>query len=121
MRLWKKDYDDILLDGSPHETLGFSKNKGYYDVPAILQKFMIKNYNLNSIEQIDDIKKQLISRKILIINAREILSNNTIPVQELKNLIEEIKIFLKKCGGSLGRIGDQFLILTPSPQIKISN
>jgi SepF-like predicted cell division protein (DUF552 family) len=120
MKFWKKEYDDILMDGNPQETLGFSKDKNYYEVSNnIFQKFMIKNYNLNSTTQIGDIKKQLMSRKVLIINAKELLENQSLTKQELKNWLDEIRVFLKKCGGSMGRINDCVLILTPSPSIKL--
>jgi len=118
LKIWKKDFDDILGDGSPHETLGFTKEKNY--VLPMIQNFLIKKYNFKSIEQVNDIKQQLTGRSILIINARELLSNDTIPIQELKNGINEIKSFLNERGGSIGRIGDQYLILTPSPHIKMT-
>ena len=86
-----------------------------------MPKFLIKKYNFKSIEQINDIKKQLLGRRILIINTKELLTNSEIPIQELKHGIDKIKSFLKNCGGSIGRIGDQYLILTPSPHVKISN
>ena len=121
MKFWKKEYDDILGDGSPHETLGFAKERNYLQVPYMIQKFLIKKYNLQSIEQVEDIKQQLLGRKILVINAKELLENNKIPIQELKYCIEEIKSFLEMRGGSIGRIGDQYLILTPSPHVKIAN
>lgn len=120
MKFWKKEFDDILGDGSPHETLGFTKEKNYLQVPMMIQKFLIKKYNFRSIEQIEDIKNQLSGRTILIINARQLLENNAIPLQELKIGIDEIKSFLNERGGSIGRIGDQYLILTPSPHIKMT-
>ncbi len=120
VKLWKgkEDVDDIL--GSPHETMGFSKEKNYLELSSIIQKFLIKKYNFRSIEQVEDIKRQLRGRKILIINAKEILEKG-VNVIELKQAIEDIKIFLNECGGSIGRLGDQYLILTPSPHIKIAN
>ncbi|MFX1394753.1 MAG: cell division protein SepF [Promethearchaeota archaeon] len=121
MKFWKKEYEDILGDGSPHETLGFTKERNYLQIPAMIQKFLIKKFDFNSIEQIGEIKKQLSRRKILIINARELLNNDTIPIQALKSCIDEIKTFLEERGGSIGRIGDQYLILTPSPHVKIAN
>ena len=121
MKFWKKEFDDILGDGSPHETLGFTKDRNYLQVSnAMIQNFLIKKYNFKSIEQVNDIKQQLTSKSILIINARELLNNDTIPIQELKNSINEIKSFLNERGGSIGRIGDQYLILTPSPHIKMT-
>jgi len=115
-----KKLDENEFLGSPHEAMGFTKNDNYLQVSSIIQKFLIKKYNFRSIEQVDDIKKQLRGRKILIINVQEILErlNN---LDELKQAIDDLKKFLEKCGGSIGRLGDQYLILTPSAHIKIAN
>jgi len=111
-RFWKKFDDDLL--GSPEETMGFSR-----EFSALKQSFMIKKYDFSSLEQIEDIKKQLLNRNILIVNAKEILQN--IDVTKLKRGIEDLKLFLRDNGGSMGRLGDQYLILTPNNLVKISN
>jgi SepF-like predicted cell division protein (DUF552 family) len=114
----KKQADEII--GSPLETMGFSKStKALYS--KMMQSFTIKLYEFSSIDQVEDIKKQLLGRKILVINAKEILENGLIPVTDLKRGIDEIKAFLREHGGSLGRIGDQYLILTPNASVRISN
>ena len=112
-KFWgKKDDTDLL--GSPHDTMGFSK-----EYSSLLQNFIIRKYDFSNLNQVNDIKKQLLGRRILLINAKEILENGE--VSELKSCIEELKIFLRENGGSIGRLGDQYLILTPCPQIKIAN
>ena len=58
--LWKKDNYDILNESSPHETFGFPKERNFLQFPPVIQNFLIKTYNFNSIEQIDDIKKYLV-------------------------------------------------------------
>ncbi len=115
VRLLNRKDNDILL-GSAKDTLGFSK-----DGNSIFQNFLIKIYDFFSITQIDDIKKELMGRKILIIDAKKILQNKTTNILDLKKSIDELKIFLREIGGSLGRIGDQYLILTPNSTIKIAN
>ncbi len=120
LKLWKRENDDILSNGSPYETLGFSKEKNYLQMSTVFQNFLIKKYDFSSIKQVPEIKKQLQGRNILIINAETVLNNNK-TLEELKEAIEELKGFLKKCGGSIGRIGDHYLILTPSSSIKIAN
>ncbi len=112
-KLWGKKEDSILL-GAPQETMGFSK-----EYSSLLHNFIIKKYDFSNLEQIADIKKQLNGRRILIINAKKILEN--VDISELKRGIEDIKNFLRDRGGSMGRIGDQYLILTPNAHIKISN
>ncbi len=112
-KFWgKKDDTDLL--GSPQETMGFSK-----EYSSLLQNFIIRKYDFTNLAQVEDIKKQLLGRKILLINAREILKN--IDVSELKRGIEDLKAFLRENGGSMGRLGDQYLILTPNAHIKIAN
>ena len=105
--------NDELL-GSPQEAMGFSK-----EYSSLLQNFIIKKYDFSDINQVEDIKKQLLGRKILLINAKEILEN--VEISELKSGIEDIKMFLRENGGSMGRLGDQYLILTPNNHIKIAN
>lgn len=105
--------DDELL-GSPQETMGFSK-----EYSSLLHNFIIKKYDFSNLNQVEDIKKQLLGRKILLINAKEILEN--VEISELKGGIEELKVFLRENGGSMGRLGDHYLILTPNTHIKIAN
>lgn len=110
----KKDEDDLLE--SPKETLGFTK-----DFSSVIQEFLIKKYDFSDLDQVEDIKKQLMNRKVLIINANKILENGKVHVLDLKRVIDELKQFLRKNGGSLGRLGDKYLILTPNSHIRISN
>jgi SepF-like predicted cell division protein (DUF552 family) len=67
----------------------------------------------------EDIKKQLLNRKILLINTKELLEKTE--VSELKRSLEDLKSFLRENGGSIGRLGNQYLILTPNAHIKIAN
>ena len=112
-KLWGKKNDSDLL-GSAQEAMGFSK--GY---SSLLHNFVIKKYDFSNLNQLEDIKKQLLGRRILLINAKEILENGE--VSQLKSCIEELKIFLRENGGSIGRLGDHYLILTPNSHIKIAN
>lgn len=112
-KFWGKKEDNELL-GSPQETMGFSR-----EYSSLLQNFVIRKYDFSNPNQIDDIKNQLMKQKILIINAKEILKN--IDVSELKGVIENLKSFLRENGGSLGRLGENYLIMTPNAHIKIGN
>ena len=114
MARFKGKKEDIELLGSPQEAMGFSK-----EYSSLLQNFLIKKYDFSSLDQIEDIKKQLLGRRILIINATEI--HEKIDISELKRGIEDLKAFLRENGGSMGRLGDQYLIVTPNSYVKISN
>ncbi|MBD3196421.1 MAG: DUF552 domain-containing protein [Candidatus Lokiarchaeota archaeon] len=110
----KKEENDYLE--SPKETLGFSK-----ELASAFQDFIIKKFDFLDLSQIDEIKTQLKNRRILIINAKEILEGGKIKLLELKQVIDELKTFLRSLGGSIGRIGDNYMILTPNSQVRIAN
>ena len=112
-KFWVKRGNDELL-GSPHETMGFSK-----EYSSLLQSFTIRKYDFSNLNQVEDIKNQLLKRKILIINAKKVLEH--VDVSELKKCIEDLKSFLRENGGSMGRLGDDYLIMTPNANVKISN
>jgi len=112
-KFWGKKDDNEFL-GSPQETMGFSK-----EYSSLLQHFTIRKYDFTNLNQVEDIKKQLLKRKILIINAKDILEY--VDVSELKRTIEDLKHFLRENGGSMGRLGEHFLIVTPNAHIKIAN
>ncbi|MFX1236783.1 MAG: cell division protein SepF, partial [Promethearchaeota archaeon] len=76
-------------------------------------------YDFKSLEQIHDIKKQLRARKILILNFRELLQDKQVPVELLKRTIDELKFFLSENGGSIGRLGEYYLILTPNSNVRM--
>ena len=112
-KFWKKYAENDLLS-SPEETMGFSR-----ELSSLKECFTIKKYDFSSLEQVDQIKKELLGKRILILNAADILKN--IDITQLKRGIEDIKSFLRENGGSMARLGDQYLILTPNSWVKISN
>jgi len=111
-RLWKKVETDLL--STPEETMGFSR-----EFSSLNQSFTIKKYDFSSLEQVEEIKKQLLGKRILILNAKDLLKN--IDITKLKRGIEDLKSFLRENGGSMARLGDEYLILTPNSWVKISN
>ena len=94
--------------------MGFSK-----EYSSLLQNFIIRKYDFTNLNQVEDIKNQLLKRKILILNAKNILEN--VDVSELKRGIEDLKSFLRENGGSMGRLGEHYLIMTPNAHVKIAN
>ena len=118
VKFWKKEETDLLFS-TPRETMGFTKDKSEFAASSFSQTYTIKRYDFSSVKQVEDIKNQLLAKKILILNAHDLLENEGIPINELKNAVEDIKAFLNENGGSIGRIGDQFLVLTPNTHVKI--
>ncbi len=111
-RLWKRVEADLL--STPEETMGFSR-----EFSSLKQSFIIKKYDFSSLEQVEEIKKQLLGKRILILNTKDLLKN--IDITKLKRGIEDLKSFLRENGGSMARLGDEYLILTPNSYVKISN
>ena len=111
-RFWKKVEADLL--SSPEETMGFSR-----ELSSLKESFTIKKYDFTSLEQVEEIKRELLGKRILILNATDVLKN--IDITQLKRGIEDLKSFLRENGGSMARLGDQYLILTPNSWVKISN
>ncbi len=109
-RLWKKVEADLL--SSPKETMGFSRE-------LLKESFTIKKYDFSSLEQVEQIKKELLSKRILILNATDILKN--VDITQLKRGIEDLKSFLRENGGSMARLNEEYLIMTPNSSVKISN
>ena len=112
VRFWKKVETDLL--SSPEETMGFSR-----ELSSLKESFTIKKYDFSSLEQVEQIKKELLSKRILILNATDILKNIDIP--QLKRGIEDLKSFLRENGGSMARLNEEYLIMTPNSSVKISN
>ncbi|MHA1271923.1 MAG: cell division protein SepF [Promethearchaeota archaeon] len=115
LKFWKKDEE---LINSPREAMGISRTIESF---SGIQNYLIKMYKLTSTTQIREIKDLLLKNNVLIINAKEILEDNAITIEELKDMIDELREFIAKYGGSIGRIGDQYLILTPNVHIRISS
>ena len=111
-RYWKKVEADLL--SSPEETMGFSR-----ELTSLKESFTIKKYDFSSLEQVEEIKKELLSKRILILNASDVLKN--IDITQLKRGIEDLKSFLRENGGSMARLNDEYLIMTPNSSVKISN
>ncbi len=111
-RLWKKVEADLL--SSPSETMGFSR-----ELSSLKESFTIKKYDFSSLEQVEQIKNELLSKRILILNAKDILKN--IDITRLKRGIEDLKSFLRENGGSMARLNEEYLIMTPNSSVKISN
>ena len=111
-RFWKKVEEDLL--STPEETMGFSR-----EFSSLKESFTIKKYDFTSLEQVEEIKRELLGKRILILNATDVLKS--IDITRLKRGIEDLKSFLRENGGSMARLGDQYLILTPNSWVKISN
>ena len=104
-RYWKKVEADLL--SSPEETMGFSR-----ELSSLKQSFTIKKYDFSSLEQVEEIKKELLGKRILILNAKDILKN--IDITKLKRGIEDLNLVKRESNGWTltiegGKICDDYL------------
>lgn len=81
--------------------------------------YYVTRSKLKSLDDIEKIKMDLERGYILILDASDLLKSNTLSVLELKRAIDQIRGFCKDMGGSIGRIGEEFLVITPDSSIKI--
>ena len=121
LKFWKNSEDEEIFT-SPKKIIGFSKESDDLvnpneDMPG--QRYLITKFRFERLRQLQTIKNELLNKKILIIHANSILRNKNIPVKQLKEGIEDLKSFIRESGGSIGRIGEEYLIITPNSNIQI--
>jgi SepF-like predicted cell division protein (DUF552 family) len=80
----------------------------------------VKCAQFKSLEDVETVKKDLASGNILILNAREILESKVLSVLELKRAVDQIRAYARELGGSMGRIDDNTMIITPNPYIRLN-
>ena len=72
-----------------------------------------------SLNDIEPIQRNLKNGNIMLLNTEKLLKSRSI--LELKRVIDQLRGSCNELGGSIGRVGNNFLILTPSPFIRIGN
>ncbi|MHA1731510.1 MAG: cell division protein SepF [Promethearchaeota archaeon] len=88
--------------------------------PKDLGTTVVKSLALKNLDQVPEVKRELKSGNMLILDAAALMENTEFSIIELKRAIEQVRAFVKELGGSMGRLGDQYLILTPSPNLRLS-
>ena len=79
----------------------------------------IKMMEFSSLNDIEPIQRNLKNGNIMLLNTEKLLKSRSI--LELKRVIDQLRGSCNELGGSIGRVGSNFLILTPSPFIRIGN
>lgn len=121
MGWFKKDFDlgtqaaEIQQYDSMDGFANFSKNP--LNNMCLIK--MAEFNSMNNLDEIDNIKENLADGNIIILNANALLENHKDKLLEIKRAIELLRSFCREIGGSIGRIGDNFLIMTPNPYIRI--
>ena len=87
----------------------------------ISQETYIKNCVVAEMTDFDLVKQDLERGHIIVINMEEILSNREIDILDVKRAVERIRGFCIEKGGNIGRIGENFLIITPNGNFGFRN
>lgn len=80
----------------------------------------IKTLPFQSLNQVASAQDELRRGNILILDANEFLNQGEDKVLEFKRGLEQIRGTVKELGGSIGRLGEQYIIATPNPHLKIN-
>ena len=121
MKWIHKNEEEIFNGGklSQYNSLkGFAKISRYQK-PQFSSISYIKMRDFRTVADVELIRKDLLDGNIMVLNAEHLLESNS--VLELKRAIDQLRGSCKELGGSIGRIGDRLLIITPNPYIKINN
>lgn len=79
----------------------------------------IRMMDFNSLEDVDMIKEELNERNVMILNVNNLLNSNNNSILELKRAIDQLRGYCRQLGGSIGRIGENLLIVTPNSDIRL--
>lgn len=108
-----------VFASSVEETMGVLQKLGAFKNTTTGFTY-IKTVSLRSISQVCDVQDELRRGNILILDTLEILSQGETAILEFKRALEQIKGTVRELGGSLGRLGEQYIIATPNPHLKIN-
>lgn len=83
-----------------------------------------KNVNISQLElnikgDLSEITSQLLHNKILFVQTQKFFEYHQDNVVLLKNTMDQLKKICIKQGGSIGRIGDDILVISPNPNVKL--
>ncbi|MHA1820728.1 MAG: cell division protein SepF [Promethearchaeota archaeon] len=81
--------------------------------------YYIRTMDFSTLDDVKEIIENLKKGYIMILNAKPLLNQTTSSVLELKRSIEQLRGFCNELGGSIGRLGEDMLIITPDSKIRI--
>jgi SepF-like predicted cell division protein (DUF552 family) len=87
-----------------------SKNNSY---------IYISQRDLSEEKELSQIETDLKGGKILLLNTEPFFELHQDNLVSLKNAMDQLKIMCSRVKGSIGRIGDNLLIITPNERIKL--
>ena len=112
----KKDH---VFASSVEETMGVLQKLGAFKNTTTGFTY-IKTMSLRSLSQVPNVQDELRRGNILILDTLEMLNQGEAVLLEFKRALEQIKGTVRELGGSIGRLGEQYIIATPNPHLKIN-
>ncbi len=86
-----------------------------------LQDTYIKSCRVSQLSDFELIKQDLEYGHIIVVDMDEILCNQQIDIIDLKRSVERLRGFCIEKGGNMGRIGENYLVITPNANFVINN
>jgi len=86
-----------------------------------MQDTYIKSCRVSQLSDFELIKQDLECGHIIVVDMDEILCNQQIDIIDLKRSVERLRGFCIEKGGNMGRIGENYLIITPNANFVINN
>ncbi|WP_309492146.1 cell division protein SepF [Candidatus Hecatella orcuttiae] len=82
------------------------------EVEAKTPPTYVKALPLREYSDIEKIKSDLDSGNILIVKLTPLASKN---IEEVKRVIDELKVYAETIGGDIARLGEERIVITPPP------
>ncbi|NMC04010.1 MAG: cell division protein SepF [Candidatus Lokiarchaeota archaeon] len=79
----------------------------------------IRKMQLNTINDIASIQGEISGGNLAIIDVSGFITSGEFSILELKRAIEQIRGTCKKLGGAIARLGDRYLVATPSEKLQL--
>ena len=98
-------------------SLSTSTSKAGEEGKSLTFDHIIRPITLEGYDDVPLIKREIINKTILILRVTRLAQKN---IEELRNALEEIYESVKDSGGSIARLGDERVIITPDT-VKIWN
>ncbi|WP_457557664.1 hypothetical protein [Candidatus Harpocratesius sp.] len=79
----------------------------------------IRKLDLQDQRDLKQISDNLAKNRILFVQTKKFFEHHQNDLITLKNTMNQLKQICLHHGGSIGRVGDDILVLTPNPNIKL--
>ncbi|MCF2141546.1 MAG: cell division protein SepF [Candidatus Lokiarchaeota archaeon] len=79
----------------------------------------IRKLDLQDQRDLRQISENLAKNRILFVQTKKFFEQHQNDLITLKNTMNQLKQICLRNGGSIGRVGDDILVLTPNPNIKL--